>query len=112
MEEKIRVIYKEPGKPAEVREIPNTLEALQEAVGGYIETLTFATDCAAIVNEEGKLRGLPANFCFLGEVLVGNVLFVGVDGEDFCSLKEQAALFLMGMMGGVYWVERGERQNA
>ena len=34
MEEKIRVIFKEPGKPAEVREIPNTLEALQEAVGG------------------------------------------------------------------------------
>ena len=34
MEKKIRIIYKEPGKAAEVREIPNTLEAPQEAVGG------------------------------------------------------------------------------
>lgn len=98
MEEKIRVIFKEPGKQAEVREIPNTLEALQEAVGGYIETVTFASDCAAIVNEEGKLRGLPMNIKFLGEVLVGNVLFVGVDGEGFCSLSEPEALFLLGML--------------
>lgn len=108
MEEKIRVIYKEPGKPAEVREIPNTLEAMQEAVGGYIETLTFATDCAAIVNEEGKLRGLPVNFELLGEVLVGNVLFVGVDGEDFCSLSEPQELYLMGMLSRIAFVEGGD----
>ena len=108
MESEIRVIFKEPGKTAEVREIPNTLEALQEAVGGYIETMTFTSDCAVIVNEEGKLRGLPVNFGFLGDVLVGNVLFVGVDGEEFCSLSEPAEMFLLGMLDGANLM-RGER---
>lgn len=45
MDKKIRVLVKEPGKEAELREIPNTLEDLQCIVGGYIETVTFAEDC-------------------------------------------------------------------
>ena len=105
MEKNIRVILKEPGKPAELREIPNTLESLQDAVGGPIEVLRFAEDCAAIVNEEGKLRGLPVNFGFLGDMLCGNVVFVGVSGEEFCSLNEKAARFLMDIFKKMEWVE-------
>ena len=33
---KIRILVKEPGKPAEVREIENTLEAFRAIVGGII----------------------------------------------------------------------------
>ncbi len=40
-ENNIRVVYKAPGAAAEVREVPNTLAAFQEAVGGYIETVTL-----------------------------------------------------------------------
>ena len=108
MESEIRVIFKAPGKTAEVREMPNELAALQEAVGGYIEARIFTSDCAVIVNEEGKLRGLPVNFGFPGDVLVGNVLFVGVDGEEFCSLSEAQELFLLGMLDGANLM-RGER---
>ena len=108
MENDISVIFKEPGKSAEVRQIPNTLGSLQSAVGGYIEVLRFAEDCAVIINEEGKLRGLPVNFGFLGDVLCGNVVFVGVSGEEFCSLNEKAERFLVDMFKKMEWVERGD----
>ena len=60
----MRVLRIEPGKAPEIVEIENSLEALQEQVGGYIETLTFARDAALIVDEEGKLKGKPYNFTF------------------------------------------------
>lgn len=40
----MKVIYKAPGCAPEPRDIPNTLEELQATVGGYIETVTFASD--------------------------------------------------------------------
>ena len=84
----MRVIYKAPGKPPEIIEIENTLEALQEKVGGYIEVVTMAKNARIICNEEGRLRGLPYNITFLGERFVGPVLVVGVSGEDFCDLED------------------------
>ena len=38
-----------------------TLESAQEFVGGYVECITFPNGDVLIVNEEGKLRGLPLN---------------------------------------------------
>lgn len=44
-ERQITIIKKEPGKmPELVPLFENTLEAMQEAVGGYIETVTMAKD--------------------------------------------------------------------
>ena len=37
------------------------LEELQELVGGYIEVIYLPSDTIMIVNEEGKLKGLPTN---------------------------------------------------
>ena len=47
------VVYKGPGCAPEVREIGNTLRDFQTCVGGYIETITLATDAVIICNEEG-----------------------------------------------------------
>ena len=73
-------------------EIENTLEAFQEAVGGYIETLTLVPEkVVMIVNEEGRLRGLPWNLAasiVAGFGIVGTALVVGVDGEEFCDVPE------------------------
>ena len=55
----MKVIYKAPGCQPEPRDIPNTLEELQAAVGGYIETVTIASDVVIICNEEGACRGFP-----------------------------------------------------
>ena len=89
MDKKIRVLVKEPGKAAELREIPNTLEALQGIVGGYIEAVWLRDDCVLVCNEEGKLQGLPVNFRIFGDVIVGTALFAGVSGEEFCSLTDE-----------------------
>ena len=82
----------EPEQPGREIEIENTLEALQAAVGGYIEIVTLGDGLAAIVNEEGKINDLPFNRgLYAGgmdpvDYLYGNILFVGTDGEDFRSL--------------------------
>ena len=53
----------------------------------------MAADASIICNEEGKLIGLPYNTRILNEIFVGNILFVGVAGEEFCSLtSEQISL--------------------
>lgn len=38
-----------------------TLEELQGAVEGYIEIITLPTNLLMVLNEEGKLKGLPRN---------------------------------------------------
>ena len=37
------------------------LKSAQEFVGGYVEGISFPNGDYLIVNEEGKLRGLPVN---------------------------------------------------
>lgn len=73
----------------------NTLESFQKAVGGYIETFTFVTDACLVMNEEARLLGLPKNFTFLGTDIYGDVICVGVKGDEFASLKAAAVPFLM-----------------
>ena len=82
------VIYKAPGKPAELREIENTLEALQAAVEGYIETVTLDPRTVIICNEEGRLNGMRYNCNLLGLQLFGPILLAGVDGEEFCDVPD------------------------
>ena len=85
----MKVIIKEPGQRARVTEIENSLSSLQEAVRGYIETVTLAEDCCVICNEEGRLQGLPYNLTFCGVSFVGTILFVGIAGDEFADLSEQ-----------------------
>ena len=93
---KIKVLYKEPGKRAEVKEIDNTLEALQEAVGGYIETLTLDHDLVVVCNEEGKLRGMDYNATVAFEDIAGPFLALGVDADEFadCPVDPEEFKFL------------------
>ena len=93
------VIRKDPGQPPELVEMENTLAALQQAVGGYIETVTFCVDAAIICNEEGRLRGLPYNCDFLGISFVGPILVVGIDGDEMCSLDNRDAALILHMLG-------------
>lgn len=69
--------------------IENTLGALQNEVGGYIEVVMLSDKAAMIVNEEGLLLGLSPNViasAAAGTLIVGNALIVGVDGEDFTDV--------------------------
>jgi len=66
--------------------IDNKLETLQELVGGYIETVTMTLDSCIIVNEEGRILGLPHNCNYLGIDVCGPMLIVGVDGDEFTDV--------------------------
>ena len=58
---KISALVKDPGRVPRHVWISNSLEALQKAVEGYIETVTLATDLVVICNEEGRLMNLEPN---------------------------------------------------
>lgn len=96
----MQVIRKDPGKPPRLVEIPNTLKALQHAVGGPIEAVTLAQNAVIICNEEGRLMGLPHNCRFLGIDFVGTILVVGVDGDEFSGLSEADAKTVVRWLGG------------
>ena len=57
MRKRIRVVQKTVDGGWAVRMMPNTLEALQAAVGGYIETVKLTTELTLVCNEEGIIRG-------------------------------------------------------
>lgn len=99
-ERQILVIVKRPGEPSELEPLfENTLEAFQRAVGGYIETVTFASDAAVICNEEGRLQRLPYNCTLLGVDFFGTVLIVGVKGDEFASVRGSSIPRLMRLFG-------------
>ena len=88
-------IIKQPGEPAKRIDIDNTLQALQKAVGGYIETVTIFPEFTLICNEEGRLMELPYNMEFLGIPFVGPVLAVGRAEDEFRSLTEEESTDIM-----------------
>ena len=79
----MRVLRRRPGEKFKAVDIPNTLKAFQEQVGGPIEAVAITDKTTLIVNENGKLEGLSYNCDICGHRLVGTVLAVWVDGEDF-----------------------------
>lgn len=91
----IRVIVKEPGKPAEAREIENNLETLQELVGGYIEDVRIGSNLLVIVNEEGKLKHLDFNFVLGFDIICGTAVFTASEGEDLSSLTQEQTDFIL-----------------
>ena len=88
--EKIRAIVKRTDEQyGHVTNISNTLKNLQNTVGGYIETVKIAGNAVLICNEEGNLLGLPHNLKVgvppFHHTIVGDIVVVGVDGEEFCD---------------------------
>lgn len=58
----MRILVIEPEKKPEEKEISDSLRAMQDIVGGLIQSVyPFDESVALICNEEGKLMGLPAN---------------------------------------------------
>ena len=95
-EQEIRVLIVEPMKEPYAREI-GALEDMQKIVGGHIEAAyPFAEPVALVVNEEGKLLGLPENRVITGEdglipidIICGTFFVAGVGAEDFVSLTDE-----------------------
>jgi len=98
----MKVIIKRPcDQFGEEATIPNTLEALQKTVGGYIETVTLPEhNLVLICNEEGNIRDMPYNFTVrrmmlngllsgflsLQNPIFGTVIVCGTDGDEFADI--------------------------
>lgn len=97
----MEVLLVEPDKPPQQVTIGNRLGDLQNAVGGVIEAVyPFDDPVALIVNEEGKLNGLPLNRALRDEegnvvdIVAGSFLVAGLTEDSFGSLtKEQMAAY-------------------
>lgn len=90
----MKILIKEPGKPWQIAEVENTLDALQKAVGGYIETLTFCTEpdtLVLIMDEEGRLNDKPYNMTICEVPLFGTLLLCGKNGDEFTDVPDWAA---------------------
>ena len=92
----MKVLVVEPMKPCEVREIPDTLEAMQAIVGGYIQAVyPFQEEVAVVCNEEGRNLNLPYNRPLMDEsglpydIVCGTFFMAGFSGEHFVSLTEE-----------------------
>ena len=100
-ERQILVIIKKPGQPPMVEPLfPNELKAFQEAVGGYIEALVLSDDLLLMVNKDCLLLKLPYNVTVWGAPLVGTVLAVGTDGQEFASIKSHLVPTVLRLLGG------------
>lgn len=97
---KISVLLVEPGKCPKVIEIEDTLEAMQNIVGGDIEVYEpFDDEIAIVCNEEGKVKGLPLNRAIysdrgeLVDIIAGTffVCYAPVDSEGFLNLPKELA---------------------
>lgn len=96
MTDTISVLVVEPHEPPRVAQIHDTLEALQEAVGGYIEAIyPFPDPVAIICDEEAKLVGKELNraLCYPNgdpyDIIAGTFLITGLTEDNFGSLTEE-----------------------
>ena len=84
----------EPNKPAYVKEIGNDLASMQEVVDGYIEIIYPFEDenIGLVVNEEGKLNGLPLNRSIKAnddiiDIIAGNAFICDCSEDELQSLS-------------------------
>lgn len=89
----MRILVMEPQQKPAVREIEDTLSALQKVVGGTIQALyPFEEPVALICNDEGKSLGLPMNRALRDEdgqfydVVCGTFFLCGLSEDGFASL--------------------------
>lgn len=102
----MKAIVKEVGERPRIEEVENELATFQGLVGGYIEVLSMGDGVGLIVNEEGKLIGLPVNFGLGYDTINGTAVFVafGNDGE----FKDLTDLQIDTIMSSFY--VRGEEE--
>lgn len=98
--EKITAIVVDFERKPKVVQIKKGLEPLQKAVGGNIDVIyPFADEVGLVVNDEGKIEGLPLNRSLrfggalrdsgeIYDIIYGKFLVVGLGEGVFCDLTE------------------------
>ena len=87
MKYKYKAIIKRPDEEyGHMTFISNTLENLQRTVGGYIETIPVTSKDVILCDEEGKLKLKPTNISLGNDFIVGTIVVLGVDGDEFTDV--------------------------
>ena len=93
---KMKVIVLEPMKEAYLAEIENDLSGMQKVVGGYIQGIyPFEEEVCLVVNEEGKINGLPLNRALYDDsgkvydIIAGTAFICGCSEDSFASLSQE-----------------------
>lgn len=82
----MRVLVVEPEHRPEVRKIDDSLTAMQEIVGGLIQSVYLDGSVALVCHDEGKLMNLPANRALRDE----NGQIYDIVCRWRCNMKVQA----------------------
>ena len=86
----MKILIVEPMKHPRVADIPHTLEAMQQTVGGYIQAVYPWPDQIALVcDDEGLLKQAEFNRLVAPEVAIFGTFFIcGLDTDSFCDLPD------------------------
>lgn len=90
----MRILVVEPERRPEVREIDDSLKAMQQIVGGLIQPIYLDDSVALVCNDEGKLMDLPPNRGLwdkdgqIYDIVFGTFFLCGApaDSDHFTSL--------------------------
>jgi Domain of unknown function (DUF3846) len=100
----IEVFICEPGNRQYYKEIDNTLETMQELVGGYIERISIpylsSKKIYLIADGEGALKGKEQSVWIDTTWVVGTCFFVKQRGAKFTSLGKSDKVAIEKYMSG------------
>ena len=82
----IHVILKSPGSDPHTLLILNSLELIQELVGGYVEQVKIARDCVILCDEDGKLKNKPFCARIGGYDFVGDIIIAGLNRKGWTDV--------------------------
>lgn len=103
MDDRITIVFIEVNQKPRLIDMPNTIEAMQSLVGGYIEFIDFSKGLNdlgvnVIVDEDGMSNNKLPSVIMLEEgrevLLYGNVVLSGNKNGDFASLSNEQILRL------------------
>lgn len=91
MKEKILCLLKEPFKNPVQIEVENDFRAIQKQVGcETFQCLNPLHNIIFFIDDEGKLKkGAQPNVRYGTDIIVGNILVAGIDGEDNVNLTNR-----------------------
>jgi len=89
----MKIIYKEPFKKLNDKEIEDNprkyKDEIQNLIGGEFDHLWLPHNIKLLRNIHGKSLNLEPNIPVDHDLILGNVIFIGSDGdENFTSLSE------------------------
>lgn len=98
MNNRILAVIKKVGETGVLTEIINELQYIQNIIDGYMQVLYLRNDIVMIMNEEGSYLNDIPNFVIdnanIELPIFGNVIIVGVEGDDFVGLNKEQIDFL------------------